>query len=46
MFPCGGWVSEPWGPRAWFLTTLKMAVIQLSQAAEPKDCIYSVACEV
>ena len=34
-------------PRAWFLTDLDNGtVIQLSQTAEPKDYICSVACVV
>ena len=42
MFPCGGGVSGPWGPGG----VVPKSLDQLSQTAETKDYIYSVACEV
>ena len=42
LFPYGGGVSGPWGPGGEVPNSLN----QLSQTAEPKDYIYSVACEV
>ena len=50
MYPWGGgygWVVSHEGLGVWFLTDLEnCTVVQLSQAAEPKDYIYRVACEV
>ena len=42
VFPCGGGVSGPWWPGSVVTKLLN----QLSQTADPKDYIYSVACEV